>query len=141
MSIIFEFLYSSKFHSISNLFLLFSSLFSHFSVSFQSVLLFVYKRRSALASFLRHFPHVFVWESSEKKAQPVTDSSVDGKTRRVSWLATLYLHLIATGFNSILARQKKAIPLLNNLKPIWRTAEPNVFFWSIALGKHCECRL
>ena len=77
MSIIFEFLYSSKFHSISNLFLLFSSLFSHFSVSFQSVLLFVYKRRSALASFLRHFPHVFVWESSEKKAQPVTDSSVD----------------------------------------------------------------
>ena len=92
MSMIFEFsFYSNKFHSICNLYLLYSSLFSHFSVSSQSVLLFVYKRRSALASFLRqdgkNFPHVFVWESSEKKAQPVTDSSVDEKTRRVSWLA------------------------------------------------------
>ena len=34
MSIIFEFLYSNKFHSISNLFLLFSSLFSHFQSAF-----------------------------------------------------------------------------------------------------------
>ena len=34
MSIIFEFPYSNKFHSIFNLFLLYSSLFSHFSVRF-----------------------------------------------------------------------------------------------------------
>ena len=32
----------------------------------------------------KNFQHVFVWESSEKKAQLVTDSSVDEKTRRVS---------------------------------------------------------
>ena len=46
MSSTFEFLYSNKFHFISNLFLL-------FSVSFQFILLFVHKQRSILATFFK----------------------------------------------------------------------------------------
>ena len=84
MSVIFEFLYSNKFYSIFNLFLLFSSLFSYFSVRFVVCLQAKKRIRFIFTAGRQNFPHVFVWESSEKKAQPMTDSSVDEKTRRVS---------------------------------------------------------
>ena len=86
MLIIFIFLYSDKFHSISNLFLLFLSLFSQLSVRFLvclqakkcTCLIFTAERQYVIS-------HTFLCGKAARKN--VTHSSVDEKTRRVSWLA------------------------------------------------------